>query len=201
MYEVRIREKGVTAMLQCWRNPATFVAQEIEKAEGKTRTVKDAEYYRALMCEWRGTCLWDDKIGLHLRSDYIEANTERAGATVKLGRGSMKKTAKGNAVIAPGYEMVKLHYPGMQKIKTMDDIEKNGLVDLRIVSVNRAPVPRRRVLIPMPWELEYRMLVLDESNLPPKDLEKLRRIGGTLGYGDYRPKFGTFEVVEFEVIK
>jgi len=51
------------------------------------------------------------------------------------------------------------------------------------------------------WVANFKLMVLDDT-LPLEMLrEILERAGTTIGIGDYRPKYGLFEVMKFEEIK
>jgi len=71
------------------------------------------------------------------------------------------------------------------------------VVDKRNVVVSRARVARYRPRWD-DWELEFSVKILDDQ-FPPEVVREILEYGGAaIGIGDYRPKFGRFEVVSFE---
>ena len=74
------------------------------------------------------------------------------------------------------------------------------VVDERPVVVNRARVLRYRPKFE-DWKLNFTLTCLDE-NMPADDIKKILEHGGKfIGIGDFRPKFGRFNVNMFELIK
>lgn len=72
-------------------------------------------------------------------------------------------------------------------------------VSIMRVKVQRAAVARSRLLIAPGWELAFTIEVQDEQ-VPPNVLETvLQEAGRAVGIGDYRPRYGRFEVIHFQV--
>ena len=73
-------------------------------------------------------------------------------------------------------------------------------VDKRSVKIQRARVFRYRPRWDE-WTLDFDIHMLDEQFAPDVLKEILDYAGAAHGIGDYRPKFGRFEVTKFEVTK
>jgi len=104
--------------------------------------------------------------------------------------------------------------PGKGK-KTFKDAIKSGVlidpemiphlkpdykVDIRAVVISRSRIPRARPRFDE-WELEFTVTVLDERITGPVLKSILQEAGMFKGIGDYRPRYGLFEVIEFEKVK
>jgi hypothetical protein len=71
-------------------------------------------------------------------------------------------------------------------------------IDKRNVIINRSRVSRYRPRWDE-WGLEFTVKILDAQFAPEVVKEILEYGGAAIGIGDYRPKFGRFEVTSFEV--
>lgn len=70
--------------------------------------------------------------------------------------------------------------------------------DRRFVRVQRAKIMRTRPKFPTGWKANFTILVLDDT-IPMKVIENILSFAGAyVGIGDWRPKFGRFEVTKFE---
>lgn len=97
--------------------------------------------------------------------------------------------------------------------KTYKDIFKSGIfvdplmiphlksdwdIDKQSVVVQRSRILRCRPRFD-DWELKFRILVRDDRIEPLVVKQILENGGKYVGIGDFRPRYGLFEVVEFEV--
>jgi hypothetical protein len=104
--------------------------------------------------------------------------------------------------------------PGQGK-KTFKDAFKGGIfceprliqhkipkwvIDLQNVVVQRSRVMRARPRFDE-WELDFQILNIDERITPQILKDILKDAGKFCGLGDFRPRFGRFEVVRFEPTK
>lgn len=72
-------------------------------------------------------------------------------------------------------------------------------VDTRSVVIQRSRVNRRRPCFAK-WGLEFQISIRDADAIQPETLhEILEYAGHYVGIGDYRPKFGQFEVTRWQV--
>lgn len=165
---------------------------------GRKRTVKDEAYFEAMENEWKKTCMFDEKVGLFIPSEYIEANLRDAGLKIPVGRGSLK--AEASRLVVAGD---KIPMRTIKSVKRLEDIEKLGWIDERVVRIpprTGSRVPKKRVCIPDPWELEFTVLI-PNSSIDIEMLRKLFEAGGKIGLGDWRPKFGTYDLVSIKEVK
>lgn len=74
------------------------------------------------------------------------------------------------------------------------------LLDQRRVTVQRAGITRMRPAMLAGWRAEFDVQVLLPEYIPPMDLlDVITRAGQLVGVGDFRPTYGRFAVVRFEV--
>lgn len=75
------------------------------------------------------------------------------------------------------------------------------LLDQRRVTVQRAGITRMRPAMLAGWRADFEMQVLLPEYIPPMDLlDVITRAGQLVGLADFRPTYGRFAVVRFEVI-
>jgi hypothetical protein len=73
-------------------------------------------------------------------------------------------------------------------------------VDLQSVVIQRSRIVRARPRFDK-WELDFTIIVSDPRITGAQLKEFLDASGQFIGVGDYRPKYGLFEVTKFEKIK
>lgn len=78
--------------------------------------------------------------------------------------------------------------------KTWDEIDSRPVV-----------IQRARVMAWRPrfnkWKLNFRITIIDDDNLTVPELKDILEKAGTIGIGDYRPRFGRFMVSHFKEVK
>jgi len=73
-------------------------------------------------------------------------------------------------------------------------------LDRRRVTVQRQGVTRERPALAEGWQAEFQLLVTSPEYVAPVFLHDLLSLGGrTVGVGDFRPTYGRFQVVRFDV--
>ena len=85
-------------------------------------------------------------------------------------------------------------------VQPMEIIHKNQEwhTDTRSVVIQRNRVNRRRPCFPE-WNLAFQVVIKDPEAVPPATLHEILEYGGRyVGIGDFRPKFGQFEVVKWQ---
>ncbi|MDE1821192.1 MAG: hypothetical protein KGJ23_07845 [Euryarchaeota archaeon] len=137
----------------------------------------------------------DEKVGIYEPSDHVEGLLVAASKD-HLVEGRGKKTYKGfvRSGLRVEPDMIPLLNGEGKPAKTYD------------IDVRRAVVMGRGITRARPkfseWRLEFTIQNLDPANMSaPQVREFLENGGFSKGLGDYRPKFGTFEVESFEVEK
>ena len=81
-----------------------------------------------------------------------------------------------------------------------EDPEQPLYIDMRPVVVQRARVTRLRPAFRPGWRLNFNIEVTDDQISEELLLDILTMAGKTVGVGDFRPKFGRFQVIKFEVL-
>lgn len=73
-------------------------------------------------------------------------------------------------------------------------------IDKRRVSVNRAGITRSRPALNTGWQCEVMFMVLLPEYISPEILhEVLTNAGRLIGVGDFRPTYGRFQVMSFDI--
>lgn len=73
-------------------------------------------------------------------------------------------------------------------------------VDTRSVVIQRSRILRKRPCFPE-WKLEFQIEIKDPDALPSSTLHEILEHGGRYyGIGDYRPKYGLFEITKWEEV-
>ena len=71
-------------------------------------------------------------------------------------------------------------------------------IDMRQVKIQRSSIMRHRPIF-REWSLDFDIVITSEDLIQPAILKTiLENAGQVKGIGDYRPKFGLFEVTKFE---
>ena len=173
MEKVTVRIKGVAPLLM-----NRFV---IKKDEQETAKRRDEQFDPKEDAE---KALYRNSKGCFAPSTWIEACLRDTAKEFKgKGRGSLKATVLASVFVEP--DEIPLNK------KTYDEIDQRPAV-----------IQRQRIVKSRPkfnsWELEF-AVNFDEKRIRKETLKQiLEEAGQTKGIGDYRPKFGRFEVVEFE---
>jgi len=115
---------------------------------------------------------------------------------------SMTKEAVNYKLPSQGKKTYKDAFKAGVEVLPLEIIHKNQeyTVDVRPVVINRARVPKARPMF-KEWELSFEIHVYDERISEGVLRDVLDNAGRFHGVGDYRPKFGQFEVTGFEEIK
>ena len=174
METVRVKIRGIAPLLMNkFKMPDEGEPEAAARRDKQYDPVEDANsaLYR------------EEGIGCYAPSTWIEAALREAGKEFKgKGRGSLKATVLSSVFIDP--EKIPLGKD------TFDEIDKRPAV-----------IQRNRIIKSRPrfnqWELEF-TVNFDENRIKKDVLKQMiAEAGATKGIGDYRPKFGRFEVVEF----
>ena len=74
-------------------------------------------------------------------------------------------------------------------------------IDKRRVVIQRAGITRQRPAMKSGWELEFELMVNLPEYISNSDLlDSINSAGKLIGIGDFRPTFGRFQVINFEII-
>lgn len=175
MKKVEVKIKGIVPLLQ-----NRFVGEEDESASQRTGVVDRSE-------DWRNALYSDEKIGIYEPSEHVWGSMIKAASNFQIpGRG--KKTYKD--LIKSGIVLEPDKIPLGKK--EPDEIDKRPVV------IRGSRILRQRPMMKEGWKLSFSVNILDEQLQPEVVKRILVHAGKYIGIGDFRPRFGRFEVIEFE---
>lgn len=195
MYQIQTTIIGSAPLLQ--HRFALDTLQSLR--EGANRRTGSVDYHY----EWLATMYVHDGT-LVQPASHIEGALARAAAgfRVKGGRGrtyrdlirayvlvspdAIRHYWEGQPLAAPGPELLTAPTPAL-------------CVNLQRVLVGRAAVARARLQINAGWQLTFTLTVNDDQIRPEVVHTILVEGGRAVGIGDYRPRYGRFEVSAFQV--
>lgn len=123
-------------------------------------------------------------------SEHILGALIKGGVAFKFeGKKTYKDCMKAGVVVEP--ECIPLLDKDGKQFKTWDEI------DARNVVIQRARVIRWRPRF-NDWKMAFTISIIDEDNIPVSTLKDILERAGTIGIGDYRPRFGRFQVTKFQ---
>jgi len=199
MYEVECQIKAVSNILQHKFSAATLEAS----MTGSTKNTGSKDY----SLEWMDT-MYDHPDGyLYQPASHIEGALQKSAVSFKIkGRGTKtwKDPIKAYCYVTP--DEIPLLYEngeGFDRLLVPDETlltnpTDNLVVDIRPVKVQRARIARSRLMV-KDWRLSFTIEVHDEQVRPDVLETILIEAGRAVGIGDYRPRYGRFEIVSFEV--
>lgn len=194
MYQINVRVRGVSPILQHAFTPA--ILDGLRQAAGKKTAKQDYSY------EWMDTMYAHSDGYLYQPASHIEGALVKAAARFKMERSRTYKDVMRAYVYAQPNEIPLLWHG--ECIPTPDEsllVEPTDALKVNImrVVVQRAAVARARLEVSEGWELAFRLDVIEDI-LQAKAIQQiLEEAGRAVGIGDYRPRYGRFEVVRFDV--
>lgn len=193
MYTVSTTIKGIAPLMQ-HRFPMPDLGN-LSKGGNKSTGAKDYTQ------EWRDYLYAEANGQIYQPSSHIEGALIKAAVGFKV-TGKRGKTYKdlfsANVFIDPLY----IPHEGFFVPDELDtDADKPLYLDMRPVVVQRARVTRIRPAFSPGWKLSFEIQVADDEIQPGLLQDVLSLAGKTVGIGDYRPRFGRFNVVGYEVHK
>lgn len=189
MNNLNVVVKGTSPLLMhncCGVNPLNPVTKEIKKLTSKKKkTDEDLELISNL--EYQNSIYYDEKIGPYIPAENVEACL----------RDAAKKNKKGKdftmaVMVLP--DKIPIEYAGPRDIESL--VQDMKFRDCRPVNVMRAKTMRTRPRFnnwKMKFSIEYSPDVIEDADTV---ISALKTAGAYNGLGDYRPRYGRFEVVE-----
>lgn len=113
----------------------------------------------------------------HILASMVKAST----SYTMQGKKTYKDAIKGGVFIEP--ELIPLNV-------------QDYVIDLQSVVIQRARIVKALPLF-NDWEVSFILICIDERVLPETLKDILEYAGRYYGLGDYRPRYGKFEIVEF----
>ena len=186
MNTTAITIRGLTPLLMHngrLADPIDPAAEALAKLTGKRKKTRE-DHLAVSKCEWYGSLYVDEKGAPCLPGEVIEAALVEGAKKFKLG-----KVAKGGIIVFGNFA---LEYEGPKNVDKL--WAAGGHLKRAGVKVGMARVIRSRPIFPE-WSVSFDVqwdpsLVKDEDQI-----FEIASSAGLTGIGDWRPKFGRFEVV------
>lgn len=164
-------------------NPFDDLTKELKAITGKRKKTED-DLFAMARIEFMGGLYYDDDAGVHIPGYNILAAIVGGGKIHKLG------TAIKRACIV-NEDKVSLIYDGPKKPEKLFDTK--AFVDMRSVKVGTAKITRCRPKFST-WSCTF-SVAYDENSIQKSEIDQcLTSAGLMVGLGDYRPRFGRFQV-------
>jgi hypothetical protein len=192
MYQVEVKVEGVSPLLQ-HRFPIPDYA-DLNKGGKKSTGAKN------YADEWKSSLYVTKDNQIYQPASHFELSMTKAAASFKV-TGKRGKSYKDLVASAMFIDPLEILF-GMDAPTELDtDPDKTLYLDMRPVVIMRARVVRLRPCFKPGWNLGFTINVIDDE-LPSEILQDILTLSGkAVGIGDYRPKFGRFKIVSFEVAK
>lgn len=162
-------------------NPLTKAHKKLTSKRKKT----DEDYEQIAKSEWLMALYYNEKAGPYLPGVNIEAAIIAGAKLKKLGT----TIKRGVEVLT---EICRLEYSGP---RDPEKLWNAGFYDARTVKVSQARLVRYRPIFKK-WSCEFEVLFDEEIINKDELMGCIIDAGLYCGVGDYRPKFGRFEVEE-----
>jgi hypothetical protein len=164
-------------------NPFDPLTREIKAVTGKRKKTED-DLLEIARLEWLGGLYHDEDSGIHMPGHNVLACIIGGGKLHKLG------TAVKRACIVTE-DKLPMQYEGPKDPNKLFANKK--FVDIRSVKIGTSKVARCRPVF-KDWALSF-TVAFDESAIQQSEIDMcLQSAGAMVGLGDYRPRFGRFQV-------
>ena len=195
MYTVDVGIRGIAPILQHRFAPA----QLDTLMQGAARRTGATDY----SLEWMQSMYVTADGYLYQSASHIEGALVKAASLFQI-KGKRGKTWK-DPVRAYCYVVPEqiIHFRDNQPVTAPNadllshPTEYLSVAVMRVI-VQRSAVARSRLLIAPGWELNFKLEVHDDQNRPEVMREIMAEAGRAVGIGDFRPRYGRFEVTRFE---
>lgn len=187
MKQVRFTLKGTTPLMmhnERLANPFDPLTRQIKTITGKRKKTED-DLLEIARLEWLGGLYHTDEAGIHVPGYNILAALVQGGKLQKLG------TAIKRAALVQE-DNVPVDYTGPRNPDAL--FSDRRFVDMRSVKVGTSKVMRCRPIF-RDWSCSFTVL-FEETVIQRDDLVRAASdTGAMVGLGEYRPRFGRFEVM------
>ena len=151
--------------------------------------------------EWRGYLYADSEGRIYQPAEHFDGAIKKAAVNFKVvgKRGkSYKDLVSASVFVMPDF----IYHEGFTVPESLDtDADKPLYIDYRPVVIQRQRVARARPTFKTGWKLSFELQVIDDE-MPADILQDILTLAGkSVGIGDYRPRFGRFNVTHYEVHK
>lgn len=189
MQTTKIRIRGLAPMLMhngILADPMSESARELSRRVKESKKTKtDAAHAAMQKAEFMGGLYLDEKLEPCVPGEMLEGMIYEGAKKTKQG-----KDVKAGLIVDGAYP---LEYKGPRDPEKM---WKTGAYHKTMgVRVGRNRIMRTRPMF-TGWEVEFEVSFNEEIINPRDLLSFVRKAGAEVGVGDYRPRYGRFEVVE-----
>lgn len=190
MKTLSFRVSGLSPMLmhnsRKFLNPLHPENKAFKQISGKRKKTED-DHIKLSDMEFQMSLYINEDGRVFLPSENIEAMLANAAKRSKQGK---------DAIIAISAEDAILEYKGPKDVAGL--LADINFRDIRPVAVQKARIARTRPIF-KDWSATLK-IHFDESVVNTSDIEKfMKDAGAYIGFGDFRPKFGRFQVESVEV--
>ena len=181
-----IKISGLTPLLMHsgrLADPLEPATQALARLTSKRKKTLD-DHKEMAKCEWYGSIYVDEKGHPCLPGEVLEASLVDGAKRFKMGT-----VAKSGIVVAESFKLI---YDGP---KTVDALwENGGFVKRYGVRVGQSRVMRARPIF-MKWACRFDVTWDPSVVRDEKQVREFAESAGISGIGDWRPKFGRYELV------
>ncbi len=159
----------------------------------KNKTITDHEEIGRV--EFQGSLYWDERPVIY--ASALDAVIKKGAAVNRKG----KAVEAGVEVMGDAFPLMYDGPTDREGLWNAMQGERRTFADRRGVRVQRNVVIRTRPIF-RDWRLTFDVVIWEFAAVNPVDLEDAIRNGGrAVGLGDFRPKFGIFELEKFKEVK
>jgi len=190
MKTIRFKISGTNPLLMHsdrTANPLNEYAKKLKAITGK-RKKTDEDHFEIAKLEFEASCYHSEK-GYFIPSANIEAMLLASAKHFKLGT-TIKQAVLVNDDAKFSFEH--------DRLKPQSLFNVPQYVDQRTVKIGTSKTIRTRPIFNI-WECEF-TIWLDTDKMNPEQLQQIvENAGNYVGLGDYRPRYGRFEVIRKEM--
>lgn len=186
---VKVSIKGLSPLLVHnghLADPTNLYVKKMKEISPK-RKKTDQDFETLKKLEFEGGLYFDEQAGPYIPDTWIEKNIRDGATANKLGK-AMIAGVQCEDYVNP------LEYDGPRTIEEL-------YADPRFVDVRGVVVARQRIMRTRPrfpdWGCTFILTILTEVVTLSSVETALARAGMVVGLGDYRPKFGRYELTGF----
>ena len=166
------------------------------KGLAKKQDKGDEDQEAVSRAEWEGGLYWDAKLGPYVPVDNLQALVEAGAKKRKLG--TVFKSMVG-IDFPDGADGVAIEYKGPRDIEGLWAAggDARTFVFRKTARVKSSRIIRTRARF-HDWRVKFRVEVLQNAVTGEQLKQAIRDAGVLVGLGDWRPRYGRFEVTEFK---
>ena len=174
---VKVKIKGTSPLLFNKFNPEGEGLKKAAKAQQSAEEEAEQSVYRNAEGQ------------IYTPSSHVLGSMVKSGVQFKMkGRKTFKDAVNSGVLIDPE-EIVHKNQEY--------EIDSRSVV----IKSTRGRIMRHRAKLPVGWELSFTIKIIDERLTAPLVKEILENAGKYVGIGDFRPRFGRFDVIEYKKSK